>query len=91
VRGGDPAASAVWSDAVDVLADSLAWLAAVVAPTTIVVGGGLAEAGDLLFSPLALAVDSRLGIVRRPDLVRAVHGEAAATVGAVLLARAVLA
>ena len=91
VRGGDPAASAVWSDAVDVLADSLAWLAAVVAPTTIVVGGGLAEAGDLLFSPLALALDSRLGIVRRPDLVRAVHGEAAATVGAVLLARAVLA
>jgi glucokinase len=91
VRGGDPAASAVWLEAVDVLADSLAWLTAVVAPTTVVVGGGLAEAGDLLFGPLARALDTRLGIVRRPDVVRAVHGEAAAVIGAAHLARAVLA
>jgi glucokinase len=91
VRGGDPAASAVWLEAVDVLADSLAWLTAVVAPTTVVVGGGLAEAGDLLFGPLARALDTRLGIVRRPDVVRAMHGEAAAVIGAAHLARAVLA
>jgi glucokinase len=91
VRGGDPAASAVWLEAVDVLADSLAWITAVVAPTTIVVGGGLAESGDLLFDPLARALDARLGIVRRPDVVRAVHGEAAAVIGALHLARAVLA
>ena len=90
VRGGDPAASVVWNDAVEVLADSLVWLTAVVAPTVIVVGGGLAEAGSLLFDPLDAAVDARIGAMRRPRLVPARHGEAAAVIGATYLARTAL-
>jgi len=73
-----------------VLADSLVWLTAVVAPTVIVVGGGLAEAGSLLFAPLDAAVDARIGAMRRPRLVPARHGEAAAVIGATYLARTAL-
>jgi glucokinase len=65
-------------------------MAAVAAPTTIVVGGGLAEAGALLFDPLDAAVDARIGVMRRPAIVPALHGEAAAVIGATYLARAAL-
>lgn len=87
VRAGDPAAVAVWNDTVEVLADTLSWIAAVAAPEMIVVGGGLAEAGELLFAPLRRAFDERLAFSRRPALTRARHGDAAAIVGAGRLAR----
>lgn len=90
VQNGDPAASTIWHEAVDVLADSLAWITATVAPTTIVLGGGLAEAGALLFDPLERALDARLGVLRHPAVVRAAHGEAAAVIGATYLARSVI-
>ena len=86
VRAGDPVAVAAWDDLVAVLADCLAWIGAVAAPETLVVGGGLALAGDLLFAPLGAALDRRLAASRRPALVPAVHGDAAAMVGAALLA-----
>ena len=89
VRAGDAAASAVWQEAVDTLADSLVWIAATVAPAVIVIGGGLAEAGPLFFEPLEAAVDARIGIIRRPRIVPALHGDAAAVIGATLLARAI--
>jgi glucokinase len=91
VRAGDPAALAVWNDTVEVLADTLSWIAAVAAPELIVVGGGLAESGELLFEPLQRALDERLEFSRRPALSRALHGDAAAIVGAGILARRALA
>ena len=90
VRGGDPVASEIWQEAVDVLADSLVWMTAVAAPTVIVIGGGLAESGALLFDPLNAAVDARIGAMRRPAIVAALHGEAAAVIGATYLARTAL-
>jgi len=89
VRAGDAAASAVWQEAVDTLADSLVWIAATVGPAVIVIGGGLAEAGALFFDPLEAAIDARIGIIRRPSIVPALHGDAAAVIGATLLARAI--
>lgn len=90
VRAADPRAVAFWNDAVEVLADTLSWIAAVAAPEMIVVGGGLAEAGDLLFDPLRRALEERLAFSRRPTLARAAHGDAAAIVGAGVLARSAL-
>ena len=86
VRAGEPPAVAAWDDLVAVLADCLAWITAVAAPETLVVGGGLALAGGLLFDPLGAALDVRLAASRRPALVPAAHGDAAAMVGAALLA-----
>lgn len=48
---GDPVARAVWQQAADGLADALATAATLLAPETIVLGGGLAEAGELLLAP----------------------------------------
>ena len=86
VRGGDAAAQQVWSETVDVLAHALAGLVATVAPSVVVVGGGLALAGDLLLDPLRAALADRLPGVRQPRVVAAVHGDTAAARGAAMLA-----
>jgi glucokinase len=86
MEAGDPAARQVWSDATEALASALAWTTAVVAPQAIVLGGGLARAGGLLFEPLARALDRRLGLVPAPPLVPAALGDQAGCLGAALLA-----
>ena len=84
---GDPIAAAVWHEALDALALSIAQLAAVIAPQAIVIGGGLAQAGDALFVPLRERVDALLSFHRRPELIPARIGENAGLLGAALLAR----
>jgi len=86
VRAGDPVATAVWDDCVAVLADAIAWITVVGGCARVVVGGGLAEAGDLLLGPLAVALAARLPGVRVPAIRPAQHGDAAGAVGAVALA-----
>lgn len=87
VATGDPAARAVWHDTVRVLGGALAGLVVAVAPSTIVLGGGLALAGDLLLAPLDAELRRRVPGLHRPRLVVAAHGDAAAAIGAALLAR----
>ncbi|WP_432564392.1 ROK family protein [Kineococcus sp. SYSU DK003] len=86
VRAGDVAAQRVWGETVDVLGQALAGLVATVAPRVLVVGGGLALAGDLLLQPLAQRLQQLLPGLRRPALVAAVHGDTAAARGAAMLA-----
>ncbi len=87
LRAGDPVAERVWGEAVDALALSFHWLVAVVAPEVIVVGGGLAESGDLLMAPLRDRLEARLSFHRRPRVVRAALGDDAGCLGAAILAR----
>jgi glucokinase len=87
VRSGDPTATRVWDECVDVLADALVWTTAVAGCHTIIVGGGLAESGALLFDPLTSAVAERTAGLRTPAIVPARHGDAAGAIGAALLAR----
>ncbi|MCS5717168.1 ROK family protein [Herbiconiux sp. CPCC 205763] len=86
VAAGDESAIAVWADTISVLADALAGIVVTVAPTAIVVGGGLAQAGPLLFDPLRVAVAERIGHLRAPQLVAARHGDQAGALGAAYLA-----
>jgi glucokinase len=88
VRAGDAVATRVWHDCIATLADALVWTTAVAGCHTVIVGGGLAESGPLLFEPLRSAVADRLAGVRVPAVVPARHGDAAGAIGAVLLARA---
>lgn len=90
VHAGDPVATAVWDDCVAVLADALAWTTAVAGCHTVVVGGGLALAGDLLFDGLRSRLTERLVGVRVPAVVPAQHGDAAGAIGADALARHLL-
>ena len=83
---GDPTARRIWNEATEALALALAWISVVLAPQAIVVGGGLARSGSLLFEPLGQALGRHLGVVRRPQLVPASLQDDAGFLGAALLA-----
>jgi glucokinase len=86
VQTGDHVAVAVWNEAVDALARALCWIAAVIAPEAVVIGGGLAEADGTLFGPLRQRIDAGLSFHRRPRVLPAALGDRAGSLGAALLA-----
>ncbi|MDX3802094.1 ROK family protein [Streptomyces sp. AK04-3B] len=83
---GDPDAVRVWQDAVDALADGLITALTLLDPRTLVIGGGLAEAGEALFTPLRDAVRRRVTFQKLPEIVPAALGDTAGCLGAGLLA-----
>ncbi|WP_329400006.1 ROK family protein [Streptomyces melanogenes] len=86
VESGDPAARAVWRNAVDALADGLVTALTLLDPRTLIIGGGLAEAGETLFVPLRAAVEERVTFQKLPSIVPAALGDTAGCLGAGLLA-----
>ncbi|MFB9906746.1 ROK family protein [Allokutzneria oryzae] len=86
LREGDEDAKVVWGDAVDALAKAIAQLATVIAPQAVVLGGGLAMAGELLTGPLDARLDELITIQRRPALRQAALGDRAGCLGAALMA-----
>ncbi|MFE0375176.1 ROK family protein [Streptomyces inhibens] len=86
VEFGDARAHTVWHNAVDALADGLVTGLTLLDPKTLIIGGGLAEAGDTLFTPLREAVRRRVTFQRLPSIVPAALGDAAGCLGAGLLA-----
>lgn len=87
----DPLAAAVWADAVEALAIALAHEVLVRDPARIVLGGGLAEAGDALLDPLRTALAARLVWRPTPELTAARLGALAGRAGAAALAWATVA
>lgn len=85
-RTGDEVAGAVIAEAVMALAEVLATVVAVLGPLRIVVGGGMAAAGDELLAPLRRAVEARLDPRQRPEIVPTVCGPWAGCIGAGLMA-----
>ena len=84
VRSGDPFATAVWQRSVYQLACGVGSLLNVLDPEAVVIGGGIAEVGDLLFLPLRQHLDK---IEWRPlgkatPVLPALLGEWAGTFGA---------
>ncbi|WP_069764941.1 ROK family protein [Streptomyces sp. LUP47B] len=86
VDGGDPKAREVWQHAVDALADGLVTALTLLDPRTLIIGGGLAEAGQTLFTPLREAVRRRVTFQKLPTIVPAALGDTAGCLGAGLLA-----
>ncbi|MCW3765472.1 ROK family protein [Paenarthrobacter ureafaciens] len=89
-NAGDAVAARVWADAVDALAFTICQCVNIIGTEAVVVGGGLAEAGDDLLEPLRKRVDAILDFQRRPQLIRAQLGQDAGLLGAALNARALL-
>ncbi|MEH1099681.1 ROK family protein [Micromonospora sp. CPCC 205561] len=83
---GEPLAVDVWREAVEALADGLATGQSLFDVQTVVLGGGLARAGALLFDPLRSALHERMTFHREPRLVAAALGDEAGCLGAALLA-----
>ncbi|WP_405858982.1 ROK family protein [Streptomyces sp. NBC_00090] len=90
VATGGEVAAGVWRTAVDALADGLVTALTVLDPGTLIIGGGLAEAGETLFAPLRAAVEERVTFQRPPVIVPAALGDTAGCLGAALLARELL-
>ncbi|WP_433890157.1 ROK family protein [Streptomyces sp. CA-111067] len=86
VEAGDPRAVAVWGDAIDALAAGLVTGITLLDPRVLIIGGGLAEAGDILFGPLRAAVEARITFQKLPLIVPAALGDTAGCLGAGLLA-----
>ncbi|MFI5632842.1 ROK family protein [Streptomyces sp. NPDC051664] len=86
VESGDPAAVRVWRNAVDALAAGLVTALTLLDPRTLIIGGGLAEAGETLFVPLRAAVEERVTFQKLPHIVPAALGDTAGCLGAGLLA-----
>ncbi|MGW1492475.1 ROK family protein [Streptomyces sp. NBC_00191] len=86
VESGDARAREVWLDAVDALAAGLVTALTLLDPRTLIIGGGLAEAGETLFTPLRAAVEERVTFQKLPAIVPAALGDTAGCLGAGLLA-----
>ncbi|MDT3724992.1 ROK family protein [Streptomyces sp. DSM 41972] len=86
VASGDERAVRVWQEAVDALADGLVTALTLLDPRTLIIGGGLAEAGETLFTPLREAVRRRVTFQKLPSLAPAALGDTAGCLGAGLLA-----
>ena len=85
--GGDPVAGEVWGRAVTALGVGIANYVKVLDPERVVVGGGLAGAGDRLFEPLQSAIEKELlPHQAMPSVVRAELGRQAGCRGAALQA-----
>jgi glucokinase len=83
---GEDLANRVWQEAVEALADGLLSAQALYDAGIVVLGGGLAEAGEALLGPLRLALDARRTFHLMPEIVRAGLGDTAGCLGAALLA-----
>ena len=83
----EASARSVVRAATEALADGLAMLVQLVAPERIVLGGGLADAGDAWLDALRVALDGRCRVVPAPPIFPARFGARAGVVGAALLAR----
>ena len=84
--GTDPVAARVWSEGLDALATGLATLTLLVDPEVIVLGGGVAQAGDAFLEPLRERLTAALAWRAAPRLTTAALGTHAGRVGAAMLA-----
>ena len=83
-KAGDPAACQVFERAGHALGLGLVSLADIVAPARIIVGGGIAQAGDLLLEPARKVVRERAfpPRIRTVEIVQAALGDLSAVFGA---------
>lgn len=84
--GSDPLADEVWGDAVRVLSQGLAILTLLLDPRVIVIGGGFAQAGETLLTPVRHGLAGLLAWRESPQVVQSLLGNEAGRTGAAILA-----
>lgn len=87
-NGGDAIAKAVWDEAGDQIGAALANLVWLINPNCIILGGGVAQAGELIFEPIRKSIASRTMPEYVKDLliIPAQLGSDAGVIGAAALA-----
>lgn len=84
MAAGDEVARAVWDEAMSALTGVLATAVAVSAPEVVVLGGGLAESGELLVDAVRSGLHARLTLRPYPRVVTAQLGDRAGVIGAAI-------
>jgi glucokinase len=84
--GDDNKAATVLAEAIAALGFALTTYTMLLDPALIVIGGGLAEAGDTLLAPLRAELASRIAWREAPSVVRAELGARAGRTGAAIAA-----
>jgi glucokinase len=87
---GDERAERVWSEALDTLADGLAATTLLLDPALLVIGGGLAQAGETLLTPVRSRLADRLTFRESPPVTLTELDDQAAVKGATILAQRLL-
>jgi len=87
-QGGDEIARQIWGDVASWLGTALSSIVWVINPEAIIIGGGIAKAGDLLFDPLKQKLASQLSTVtwNGTDVLPAHFGNEAGIIGSAALA-----
>ena len=86
VADGDPHAQAVWARAVDALARAIVMAITLTGVDRVLIGGGLAQSGEVLMAPLRARILGALTFQRPPVLALAALGDRAGCLGAACLA-----
>ncbi len=81
----DPIAARVWSEGIDALTTGLATITLLVDPEVVVLGGGVAQAGDTLLLPLRERLSAALAWREAPRITTAALGIEAGRIGAAML------
>lgn len=87
-QDGDPVAREIWNEVADYLGACLINIVYLLNPETIVIGGGVAQAGDLLFAPLRRKLTSGLTgeCIDHLQILPACFGNTAGIIGSAALA-----
>ena len=83
----DPLAQQVFDEALAALGHALTACTMLLDPALVVIGGGLAEAGERLLAPLREQLRSRIAWRQPPKVVKAALGASAGRLGAAICAR----
>lgn len=84
---GETVAEEVWQEMVDALALGFSWLASTISPDAIVMGGGIAQAGQPFVSAVEKSLQARLSVHRMPKILISTLADQAACLGAGLMSR----
>ncbi|MFI8826767.1 ROK family protein [Streptomyces sp. NPDC053431] len=87
---GDAVAAGIWTEAIEAFADALAIAVTLYDPERVVLGGGLARAGEAYLAPVRDALARRLTFQAVPQVTEARLGDRAGCMGAALLAHDLL-
>lgn len=85
--GGDAVSREIFRHAGEVLASKLLTAVSLLNPDAVIIGGGVAEAGELLLGPVREKIHARYVNARKPLIMKAQLGDSAGLIGAVAYAR----
>ena len=86
MAAGDPVAREVWGEAIEALSMGIANYITLLDPERVVIGGGLADAGKVLFEPLITQLTREVTLQPLPPVLPAALGNDAGYLGAALKA-----